>query len=107
MSGRNGDGLLVHQERLTTPERTRIASEAQMERFLDDLAGRLGGRLEIVVREQVSKEVVPQLKALQERVDALAADFEELPDAPVAPPAPTVVRVNPADLQQRARNRVD
>jgi len=107
MSGRNGDGLLVQQERLTTPERTRIASEAQLERFLDELAGRLGGRLEVVVREQVSKEVVPQLKALQERVDALAADFEELPDAPVAPPAPTVVRVNPADLQQRARNRVD
>jgi len=107
MSGRNGDGLMVEQRRLTTPERTRIASEAQMERFLDDLTGRLGGRLEIVVREQVSKEVVPQIKALQERVDALAADFDEVPDAPAAPPAPTVVRVNPADLQQRARNRVD
>jgi hypothetical protein len=50
--------------------------------------------------------VVPQLKALQERFDAPAADFDEAP-APVAPPAPTVVRVNPADLQQRARNRVD
>ena len=61
MNGRNGDGLMVQQERLTTPERTRIASEAQMERFLDDLAGRLGGRLEVVVREQVSKEVVPQI----------------------------------------------
>ena len=106
MSGRNGDGLMVEQRRLTTPERTRIASEAQMERFLDERAGRLGGRLEIVVREQVSKEVVPQLKALQERFDAPAADFDEAP-APVAPPAPTVVRVNPADLQQRARNRVD
>jgi len=106
MSGRNGDGLLVQQERLTTPERTRIASEAQLERLLDELAGRLGGRLEVVVREQVSKEVVPQLKALQSRVDALAADFDEAP-APAAPPAPTVVRANPADLQERARNRVD
>jgi len=107
MSGRNGDGLMVQQERLATPGRSRIASEAQMERFLDDLAGRLGGRLEVVVREQVSKEVVPQLKALQSRVDALAADFEEVPAAPAAPPAPTVVRANPADLQERARNRVD
>jgi hypothetical protein len=98
---------MVEQRRLTTPERTRIASEAQMERFLDELAGRLCGRLEIVVREQVSKEVAPQIKALQERVDALAADFEEVPAAPAAPPAPKVVRVNPADLQERARNRVD
>jgi hypothetical protein len=99
MSGNNGRGVLLKPERLAAVRRPTPPAEARAEQFHDDLAGRLGDRLQVVVREQISIEVVPRLDALEAKVAGLSR--------PRIPSAPAEVPTRRQALQRQARNRVD
>jgi len=105
MTNHDGRGTVVRlpQEDLATRP-GRVPAE-RTDELLDDLAGRLSQRLEVVVREQVGQELADRLDPIEAKVGRLSKQLQEAALHPpvVVTPAPSAAQA----LQRQALDRVD
>ena len=101
----DGRGVVVRLPQEAPAARPSRLPAERTDELLDDLAGRLSQRLEVVVREQVGRELADRLGPIEARVGRLSKQLQEAALHPpvVVAPAPSAAQA----LQRQARDRVD
>jgi hypothetical protein len=105
MSGDNGRGVLLGQDRFPAEERVSGLPGEQAEELVASLVDRLVQRVEKVVQEQVGRVVLPRLEEIENNVEDLKKQVRETGrPTQVLPVEPAVGQ---QELQQQALARVD
>jgi|GEM_PF-6292813 len=105
MTNHDGRGTVVRLPQEDLAARTGRMPAERTDELLDDLAGRVSQRLQVVVREQVGQELADRLDPIEAKVNRLGKQLQE-----AALRQPVVVTTAPSEaqaLQRRAQDRVD
>jgi len=101
----DGRGAVVRLPQEAPAARPSRLPAERTDELLDDLAGRIGQRLEVMVSEKVGRELADRLDPLEAKVGRLTKQLQEAALRPpvVVAPAPSAAQA----LQRQARDRVD
>jgi len=104
MSGNNGKVSTLGTTRLSGLDRPAVVPQPQADQLIEQLADRLGERLQVAMRDELTRNVYPRLDEMETKF----ADMKRQLSAPVRSSLqPAGLPADQQALQRQAQNRVD